>query len=76
LDEPFSAIDQPTTKDLLELLQTWLTMGKTVITVIHQLELAERYIPTSILLNKGIIAQGESKAILSDGELIRKAYIG
>ncbi len=75
LDEPFSAVDQPTTEDLLELLQTWLSLGKTVITVIHQLELAERYIPQSILLNKSVIASGASKMILSDVELIRKAYI-
>lgn len=75
LDEPFSAVDQPTTEDLLTLLQNWLTTGKTIIAVIHQLHLAERYIPQSILLNRSVIAQGDSKAVLSDVELIRKAYI-
>ena len=75
LDEPFSAVDQPTTEDLLTLLQNWLTEGKTIITVIHQLQLAERYIPQSILLNQSVIAQGESKTILSDVALIRKTYI-
>jgi zinc/manganese transport system ATP-binding protein len=75
LDEPFSAVDQPTTEDLLTLLQNWLTKGKTIITVIHQLHLAEHYIPQSILLNRSVIAQGDSKTILSDAELIRKAYI-
>ena len=75
LDEPFSAVDQPTTEDLLALLQSWLEAGKTIITVIHQLHLAERYIPESILLNRRIIAQGSSKTILSDVELIRKTYV-
>lgn len=76
LDEPFSAVDQPTTKDLLALLQNWVNEGKTVITVIHQLNLAEHYIPQSILLNQTVIAQGESKNILIDATLIRKAYTG
>ncbi|MES2253153.1 MAG: ABC transporter ATP-binding protein [Pseudomonadota bacterium] len=75
LDEPFSAIDQPTTEYLLTLLQNWLVQGKTIITVIHQLQLAERYIPQSILLNRSIIAHGDSKHVLSDVALIRKTYI-
>jgi zinc/manganese transport system ATP-binding protein len=74
LDEPFSAIDEPTTEDLLTLLQNWFAAGKTIITVIHQLHLAERYIPQSILLNRSILAQGDSKTMLSDADLIRRAY--
>jgi len=75
LDEPFSAVDQPTTEHLLALLQNWFAEGKTIITVIHQLQLAERFIPQSILLNRGVIAQGDSKKVLSDAALIRKTYI-
>lgn len=75
LDEPFSAVDQPTTEDLLALLQNWVLEGKTIITVIHQLPLAEHYIPQSILLNRSVIAQGLSKEILSDAAFIQKAYV-
>ncbi|MDP3371829.1 MAG: ABC transporter ATP-binding protein [Candidatus Paracaedibacteraceae bacterium] len=75
LDEPFSAVDQPTTEDLLALLQNWILEGKTIITVIHQLPLAEHYIPQSILLNRSVIAKGPSKEILKDAALIRKAYV-
>ena len=74
LDEPFSAIDQPTTEDLLTLLQQWHQAGKTIIAVIHQLKLAEMYIPSTILLNRHVVAIGDSKHILNDSDIIRKAY--
>ena len=74
LDEPFSAIDQPTTEDLLSLLQQWFQEGKTILTVIHQLRLAEMYIPKTIILNHSVIAEGDSKIILNDAQIIRKAY--
>lgn len=74
LDEPFSAIDQPTTEDLLALLQQWHQAGKTILTVIHQLKLVEMYIPKTVILNHSVIIEGNSKIILNDADIIRKVY--
>eukprot|EP01037_Dinobryon_pediforme_P016152 gene16152-16330_t len=39
LDEPFAAVDEATTKDLLKLIQEWHCQGKSIVAVIHNLNL-------------------------------------
>jgi zinc/manganese transport system ATP-binding protein len=59
---------------LLRLLKQWNKEGKTIITVIHQLNLAKKFFENTILLNKKVIAKGDSQSVLSDDTLIRQAY--
>ena len=50
LDEPFSAVDRATTEDLMDLLLKWNAQGKTVLVVLHDLDLVRRHFPQTLLL--------------------------
>lgn len=50
LDEPFSAMDEPTSEELAGLLQEWNRAGKTIITVMHNLDLVRRFFPETVIL--------------------------
>lgn len=65
LDEPFSAVDMDTTKDLLRLILDWHAQGRTIIAVLHELEMVRQYFPTSVLLGGQLVAWGDSNQVLS-----------
>lgn len=50
LDEPFTAIDARTTRDLLEIVRRWHDNGRTVIAVLHDFEQVRAHFPTTLLL--------------------------
>lgn len=60
LDEPFNAMDARTTKELCELIQLWESAGKTVIVVLHDLNLACQYFTNTLILARDKIAFGRS----------------
>jgi zinc/manganese transport system ATP-binding protein len=64
LDEPFGAIDEATTEDLLGLIAQWRGEGRTVVAVLHELDLARRAFPETLLLARERIAWGETRATL------------
>ncbi len=65
LDEPFNAIDARTTVDLLGVVRRWHGEGRTVIAVLHDLELARAEFPEALLLAREVVAWGPSAAALS-----------
>jgi zinc/manganese transport system ATP-binding protein len=71
LDEPFGAIDEATTHDLLGLIVHWRGEGRTVIAVLHELDLARRAFPETLLLAREPIAWGETRATLCGENLAR-----
>lgn len=71
LDEPFGAIDEATTQDLLALIAQWRAEGRTVVAVLHELDLARRAFPQTLLLARERIAWGETRAALSPENLSR-----
>jgi zinc/manganese transport system ATP-binding protein len=50
LDEPFTAVDAATTRLLLSVIQDWHEQGRTVIAVLHDIDLVRRYFPHTLLL--------------------------
>jgi zinc/manganese transport system ATP-binding protein len=50
LDEPFSAIDARTSRDLLAIVQSWHQDGRTVIAVLHDFEQVRAHFPETLLL--------------------------
>ncbi|EPM69930.1 cation ABC transporter ATP-binding protein, partial [Pseudomonas syringae pv. theae ICMP 3923] len=72
LDEPFTAIDARTTRDLLELVRVWHGQGRTVIAVLHDIEQVRQHFPQTLLMAREAIAWGETSHVLSDANL-RKA---
>ena len=65
LDEPFTAIDESTTEDLMALIAEWHQQGRTVLAVLHDFEFVKRYFPQTLLLAKRPVAWGATADVLS-----------
>ncbi len=50
LDEPFSAVDTTTAHDLLAILRRWHREGRTIITVLHDLDMVRAHFPDTLCL--------------------------
>jgi zinc/manganese transport system ATP-binding protein len=69
LDEPFAAIDQATTADLVALMLRWHEEGRSVILVSHDLELVRRACPETLLLAREPVAWGPTREVLTQDKL-------
>jgi len=65
LDEPFAAVDRATTEDLMALLQRWHEEGRTVIAVLHDLDMVRRYFPQTLLMAGQAVAWGPTEEVLT-----------
>ena len=75
LDEPFTAVDESTAKDLTILLHHWHEQGRTIITVLHDLALIRKEFPDSLLLAREVIGWGASQEVLTDINLQRARHM-
>ncbi|MCB2018120.1 MAG: ABC transporter ATP-binding protein [Hydrogenophaga sp.] len=71
LDEPFAAVDQRTTADLLALLHVWHRQGKTVMAVLHDLAQVRAHFPLTLLLAREPVAWGATTEVLTDAHWAR-----
>jgi zinc/manganese transport system ATP-binding protein len=71
LDEPFNAIDQKTTADLMQVVRSWQGEGRTVIAALHDLEQVKREFPQALLMARELVAWGPARQTLSDENLAR-----
>src|SRR5690606_3286067 len=69
LDEPFAAVDHATTEDLLALLQAWHGEGRTIIAVLHDLDMVRAYFPQTLLLAGQVVGWGPTEQVLSTENL-------
>ena len=69
LDEPFAAVDERTTEDLLKLVKRCHQGGQTVIAVLHDLDQVRDHFPSTLLLARSCIAWGETSAVLTRDNL-------
>ncbi len=69
LDEPFSAIDQRTSADLLGLLRQWQAQGKTVLAVLHDLAQVRAHFPHTLMLARQLVAWGPTEQVLTPEHL-------
>ncbi|MBW6396982.1 ABC transporter ATP-binding protein [Roseomonas sp. HJA6] len=65
LDEPFNAVDAKTSADLLRLVRDWHGEGRTVIAVLHDLDLVQREFPQTLMLARDAIAWGATDEALT-----------
>lgn len=70
LDEPFAAIDQRTTHDLLEIIKRWHAERRTVVAVLHDLALVRDTFPQTLLLAREPVAWGATGQTLTEGNLL------
>ncbi len=71
LDEPFTAIDQRTTRDLLDLVLRWNREGRTVIAVLHDFEQVRSYFPETLLIARKLVGWGRTEDVMSPTNLIK-----
>jgi zinc/manganese transport system ATP-binding protein len=69
LDEPFAAVDRHTTDDLMRLLENWHEDGKTIIAVLHDLEMVRAHFPQSLLMAGQAVAWGPTDDVLTPENL-------
>ena len=71
LDEPFNALDARTAADLLAVMRRWHGEGRTILAVLHDLELVRREFPETLLLAREAVACGPTAAVLSAENRLR-----
>ncbi|MGE7368568.1 zinc ABC transporter ATP-binding protein AztA [Neorhizobium sp. NPDC001467] len=70
LDEPFNAVDEQTIVDLIALIKAWHNEGRTIMVVVHDLELVRENFPEALLLARHPVAWGASRQTLSEEHLL------
>jgi zinc/manganese transport system ATP-binding protein len=71
LDEPFASVDSQTVRDLLEIVRRWHREQRTVIAVLHDLEVVRSQFPEALLLAREPVAWGPTVEVLSAENLLR-----
>lgn len=71
LDEPFTAIDNRTVSDLLQLVHRWHKEERTVVAVLHDLDMVKAHFPDSILLAREPVAWGATGDVLHPANLLK-----
>jgi zinc/manganese transport system ATP-binding protein len=69
LDEPFSAVDERTTADLMALVHAWHAEGRTVIAVLHDVEFIRRHFPDTVLVARELVSWGPTATALEPQHL-------
>ncbi|MBB1627457.1 metal ABC transporter ATP-binding protein [Achromobacter sp. UMC71] len=69
LDEPFAAVDSHTADDLMALLCGLHGQGRTVIAVLHDLDMVRDHFPQCLLLSGSVVAWGDTETTLCDTHL-------
>ncbi|MDO1581317.1 metal ABC transporter ATP-binding protein [Rhizobium oryzicola] len=70
LDEPFTAIDARTTRDLIDIVCRWHGEGRTVVAVLHDFDQVRAHFPQTLLIARELIAWGRTEEALSPANLL------
>lgn len=71
LDEPFAGVDALTMERLLELIQAWHREHRTIICVLHDLEMIRNSFTRCLLMARECIAWGPPRDVLRSDKLVR-----
>lgn len=65
LDEPFTAIDARTVADLIGVIRRWHGEGRTVLTVLHDVDTVRTHFPQTLMLARELVAHGPTEQVLT-----------
>lgn len=71
LDEPFTAIDARTTRDLIDIIRGWHGDGRTVVAVLHDFDQVRSHFPQTLLLARELVSWGPTQDALSSANLLK-----
>lgn len=74
LDEPFAGIDQPTVSHLIALIRGWHDAGKTIVTVLHDINMVRDLFPETLLIARSLVAAGPTLQVLTPENLTKAAF--
>ncbi len=75
LDEPFTAIDAKTCADLMALIERWHDEARTIVAVLHDMELVKEHFPRTLMLAREVVAWGETRKVLTASNLFKARSI-
>ncbi len=73
LDEPFNAIDVKTVAELLKIVKAWISAGRTVVSVLHDLRQVREVFALTAILSRELVAFGPTEEVLTR-ENLDKAF--
>jgi zinc/manganese transport system ATP-binding protein len=71
LDEPFTAIDEKTTADLIGLVKRWHGEKRTVVAVLHDIDMVRQVFPEALLMAREPVAWGDTASALAPDNLLK-----
>ena len=71
LDEPFASLDAKTVSDLIDLIRRWHGERRTILVVLHDLDLARSQFPETLLLARQAVAWGRTLDVLTAENLLK-----
>ena len=71
LDEPFAAVDQRTTADLLALVGRWHAERRTVVAVLHDMDQVRAQFPQVLYLAREAVGWGPTASVLTAANQLR-----
>lgn len=74
MDEPFQGVDIKTEKEIIEILKKLKEKGKTVLVVHHNLEKVKDYFDYLIMINREIVAIGETNDVFIEKNINKTFY--
>ncbi|WP_245588261.1 metal ABC transporter ATP-binding protein [Brackiella oedipodis] len=69
LDEPFAAVDEETCQDLMALIKHWHEQGRTIIVVLHDVNLVRQKFEQALLLAHQVVAWGPVAEVMTDDNI-------
>jgi zinc/manganese transport system ATP-binding protein len=75
LDEPFAAVDERTSRDLLAIIEGWHGEGRTIIAVLHEVEQVRAHFPDCLLLARELVGWGPTASVLTSANLGRARHL-
>jgi cobalt transport protein ATP-binding subunit len=76
VDEPTTGLDQRGARAILDLLQEWNQQGRTIVVITHDMTLVAERVPRTIVVGDGrIIADGPTREVLTNAELLAQAFL-
>jgi zinc/manganese transport system ATP-binding protein len=75
LDEPFAALDAKTVADLLDLVRRWHGERRTVLAVLHDIEMVRARFPDTLLLAREPVAWGRTLEVLTPENILKARHM-
>ncbi|MFN2484601.1 MAG: energy-coupling factor ABC transporter ATP-binding protein [Candidatus Limnocylindria bacterium] len=76
VDEPTTGLDLQGSRSILDLLSRWNSEGRTIVVITHDMTIVAERVPRTVVVGGGrIIADGPTRDVLSDAEVLAKAFL-